>query len=281
MKILEHEGRRYFSGWAGLDLYFDERHPDAGGKAAVILLHGYAEHSGRYSGVADRLVSSGYSVYYYDQRGHGRSEGVRADVVRFTDLVRDLRTFIGYAREQNAEKKIFLLAHSTGAAASVLYLAGADVAADGLITSGLYILDAGEYDRWKINLSKFLVHLAPLVPAQELDPVRIAEDPGVVEAYRKDPLVYHGGVRVRMGTHFIKMESYLSAALPVVSVPLLLFHGENDRLASPESSRMLYEQAASTDKTFTMVENVGHEVLHDHGWQDRCGSIVAWLDGRI
>jgi acylglycerol lipase len=40
-------------------------------KAAVIIVHGICEHTWRYEYVVSRLNNFGYSVYRFDNRGHG------------------------------------------------------------------------------------------------------------------------------------------------------------------------------------------------------------------
>ena len=281
MKTMEHDGRTYFDGWAGLDLYFTERHPAEESKASVILLHGYAEHSGRYNDIAELFCKDRCAVYTFDQRGHGRSEGVRCDVVRFSDYVRDIATFVDYVRDRSAGKKIFVVAHSIGASVAVLYSAANPEKIDGLVTTGIYVRDALEYDRWKSVVAPILASLIPLVPIQELDPSRVALDPRTVSDYRADPLVYHGGVRVRMGLHFIRMERYLEDALRSISIPLFILHGKNDSLASIEGSNMLYERAASADKRLAVLDGVGHDVLHDYSWSDTGKSILEWVDAHL
>ena len=281
MHVKDHDGRTYFTGWAGLDLFLSE-HPSQGrARASVIIVHGYAEHSGRYSAVVDPLCQEGFSVFLYDQRGHGRSEGVRADVLRFADYVRDLSTFVDFVRERSEGRKVFVIAHSTGAAASTLYAAGGSVGIDGLVTTGIYVRDASEYDKWKVTLGRILVHFVPLLPIQELDPARVAENPEACRAFKDDPLVYHGAARVRMGMHFVSMESKLRSAVAGISIPLFVLHGANDRLASVEGSHMLYEAAGSTDKRLEIVDGAGHALLHDFGWEDTLRTILEWLKNRI
>ncbi|MES6484246.1 alpha/beta fold hydrolase [Cutibacterium acnes] len=46
-------------------------------KGAVVIVHGAAEHSGRYDYLAKRLNDAGYSTYRFDHRGHGRSAPIR------------------------------------------------------------------------------------------------------------------------------------------------------------------------------------------------------------
>ncbi len=56
-------------------------HPPAGAaRGAVLLTHGYGEHSGRYVEVISGWTQSGLVVASYDLRGHGHSEGHRGHV---------------------------------------------------------------------------------------------------------------------------------------------------------------------------------------------------------
>ena len=53
-----------------------EKNPDPRG--AVVIAHGLNEHQGRYDEFAAYLFSQGFSIYRFDHRGHGLSEGPRA-----------------------------------------------------------------------------------------------------------------------------------------------------------------------------------------------------------
>lgn len=281
MKISTYEGRTYFTGWAGLDLHFAEEPPDGEPKASIVVVHGYGEHLGWYADFLHTLTENGYAAYAFDQRGHGRSEGVRGDVVRFRDFVKDISTFIDYVRDRSSAGKVFLVAHSTGAAAGLIYAAEHPGILSGLVTTGIYVRDAGEYARWKVVLAPLLAKLAPLMPIQELDDNRAALNPQTVRALKEDPLAYHGGVRLRMGLHFLRMERYLDNALGSVSLPLFILHGENDALASVDGSRLLYERAVSSDKRLEVVAGSGHMVLHDYSSADAVKSIVEWLNAHL
>src|SRR5712664_4741719 len=60
-------------------------------RAAVLALHGWADHAGRWRDVGERLCAAGYSTYYLDLRGHGRSGGRRGHLSRFSQLLGDLQ----------------------------------------------------------------------------------------------------------------------------------------------------------------------------------------------
>jgi acylglycerol lipase len=280
VKISEYDGRKYFTGWAGLDLHFQERQPEGEPLASIVLVHGFALHAGWFASVIDTLLAAGFSVFTFDLRGHGRSEGVRCDLVKFSDHVRDLSTFVEYARLKSPGKRVFVVAHSLGASVAVLFASIHQATIDGLVTTGLYVKDAGDYSRWKHVVGRLLAPFLPLVPIQELDTNRLALDPAVEDEYKRDPLVYNGNVRIRMAMHFLNLERYLNGAPAGIDVPLLIFHGAEDNVASIDGSRMLYSESPSEDKKIIEVGGSGHEVLKDYPWKKVCDTIIRWLTER-
>src|ERR1700737_2338150 len=75
--MTDREGR-----FAGDRLYYRAwGHPPP--RAHVIIAHGVVEQSGRYEHVAARLQDAGLAVWAMDHRGHGRSQGTRADMIQF------------------------------------------------------------------------------------------------------------------------------------------------------------------------------------------------------
>src|SRR5437879_13405281 len=62
-------------------------------RAAVLVLHGWSDHAGRWREVGERLRDAGLAAYLLDQRGHGRSGGRRGYLSRFSQLLGDLQAF--------------------------------------------------------------------------------------------------------------------------------------------------------------------------------------------
>ncbi|MFP3741400.1 serine aminopeptidase domain-containing protein, partial [Burkholderia sp. SIMBA_019] len=58
-------------------------------RATVALVHGLAEHAGRYAALAARLNAAGIELVAIDLRGHGHAPGKRAYVKRFDDYLLD------------------------------------------------------------------------------------------------------------------------------------------------------------------------------------------------
>ena len=92
-----HEGR--FEGVRGTEIYYQYWLPDDEPDASLLIVHGLAEHCGRYANVIDRLVPRGYAVYGIDHIGHGKSGGRRVYVEQFDDFVAVLRTYVDRTRE--------------------------------------------------------------------------------------------------------------------------------------------------------------------------------------
>ena len=98
-------------------------------KASIVMLHGFCEFFGKYHEVAYKLYQEGYSVFFLEQRGYGKSEREypfedgRVHIDTFDHHVEDLHCFINQIVEPLSKtNKYFLFAHSMGGAVSTLYL---------------------------------------------------------------------------------------------------------------------------------------------------------------
>ena len=80
----------------------------------VVLVHGYAEYGARYAHVAERLTPLGVAVYAEDHMGHGHSDGERALITDFGDVVADLETLVRIATDAHPEVPLLMIGHSMG-----------------------------------------------------------------------------------------------------------------------------------------------------------------------
>lgn len=89
-------------------------------KAAVLILHGMKEHSGRYEEFARFLAGNGFAVLTYDHLGHGKSARDSADLGFFQrnhpagQLVKDAGQIADHLRELHPDVPKFILGHSMG-----------------------------------------------------------------------------------------------------------------------------------------------------------------------
>ncbi len=127
-------------------------------RATVALLHGLAEHAGRYAPLAARLNAAGIDLLAIDLRGHGRSPGKRAWVARFDEYLDDADALV--AEAARAPTPLFLMGHSMGGAIAALYAIeraparGRTLA--GLVLSSPALAPGRDVPRWMLALSRVI-----------------------------------------------------------------------------------------------------------------------------
>ncbi len=173
-------------------------------RAAVVIVHGYGEHSSRHSVVAEKLAGDGYFVYAFDLRGHGRSSGPRCFVDRFSEYSDDLKESVLRVRDICPGRQLFILAHSMGGLISAELAADRSVRLDGMILSAPSLMLGSDFPEWKKMLVIFLSRLFPRLPSVHIDCRSLSRDDEVVRLYREDPLVYHGRTPIRTAAEIIR-----------------------------------------------------------------------------
>ena len=90
-------------------------------KTSWIIVHGLCEHSGRYDYVTAKFNACGYSVYRFDNRGHGRSGGDRGYVNDFNEFIDDAEKIVDMVKKANPKIPVFMLGHSMGGFITAAY----------------------------------------------------------------------------------------------------------------------------------------------------------------
>lgn len=265
----------------GLTLFCRSWVPDHKARAAVILSHGYAEHSGRYDALAGVLTRHGYAVYALDHRGHGQSEGERANVSVFRCYVDDLGRFIERVREGHPRPPRFLLGHSMGGLVALQLVLEHPEKVEGVAVSAAFIQNATHVPPPLARAARLVSRFAPKLPVQHLDTDALARDKGVVERYRNDPLVYHGKVKARLGAEMLQAGPYVLGHAPSIRLPLLLMHGTADRIAAVSGTQAFFERVGSSDKQLKLYDGAFHEVFNDHGKETVQADLLAWLERQL
>ncbi|MFC1951490.1 alpha/beta hydrolase [Chloroflexota bacterium] len=264
-------------GQESLNLFYQGYLPAGRPKAVLLILHGLAEHSGRYMNVVDYFVPKGYAIYGFDQRGHGQSEGMQGYVEKFSYYTDDTRTFFEMLRSKHPDEKFFIVGHSVGGTIAIIYSIYHQNEFDGLILSGATIKPGSSLSPVKIMLARLLSLLAPKMGVDVIDTSAISQTRAVVDAYVNDPLVYHGKIRARLGTELINTMQMLPNQLPAIRLPILIMSGTTDRLSNPEGSRLLYESVGSRDRTIKYYNGFYHEIFNEPGRDQVFSDMDDWL----
>jgi alpha-beta hydrolase superfamily lysophospholipase len=240
----------------------------------VAVVHGYAEHGGRYARAAEAWTAAGYDVHALDLPGHGRSPGPRADFAGVDSVADTVRSFA-----ESLAAPRFLFGHSAGGAAAVVAAADATDLA-GLMLSAPFLMDADPAPTPVVRIGKWLARVAPRLPVRSLDASAVSRDPAEVRAYREDPDVYTGPVRARAGTTMLAMGKRALEHAGRIRTPTLIVHGGADRIADPDGSRRLVERLGSADVRLEIYDGGFHELLNDLERERVTREILAWLESR-
>ncbi|MFU8827285.1 MAG: lysophospholipase [Brevefilum sp.] len=270
-----------FKGVRDLDVYYQSFLPEGDTKAAVLIVHGLGEHSGRYTNVVNYLLPLGYAVYGVDLPGHGKSEGVREYVKDFDDYIQTVTTVYNILKAEQPGKPMFLLGHSMGGLISCHYLLEHSDDFQGAVISGPGILVPDFVNKFTIFAGKLLSIIAPKVGLIGLDPSGVSRDPEVVQSYIDDPLVYLGKTTARLSAEMLQAMMTVSEKIAQITAPLLIVHGSDDQLVNPKASQLLYERASSTDKTLKVYDGLAHEVFNEPEHQEVLSNVADWLDAHL
>ncbi len=245
----------------------------------VLLLHGYAEHSGRHQWAMARLAEAGLAVYAPDLRGHGRSArpGALADLDSLEATIGDIEGLTAVARRVLPEVPLFALGFSMGGMLALLFALRHPESLAGVVTSGAAVEIPEYISPLLLRLSGLMNRLLPLLPVQTFDFRQVSRDPEVIRAMELDPLYYKGKIRARTGYQQLLGIREVTSSLPRLRLPLLLLHGGEDRTIAPKTSEMIFNTATSPDKTLKIWPGLRHEILNEPEKQQVLAMILDWL----
>lgn len=270
-----------FKGNRDANLYYQAWLPDGKVKAVLLVVHGLAEHSGRYMNIVNHFVPLGYAVYGLDHFGHGKSDGQRVFVERFEDFTQPLKTFYDMVKGWQTEKPIFLLGHSMGGLIATYYLLDHQKEFTGAVISAPAIKISKTISSTTITMGKLLSGIAPKAGLLALDATAVSKDPEVVKAYVTDPLVYTGKTTARLAAEMLRAMARVTAEVGTISLPMIIVQGKEDRLVEPDGSRMLYDKSASTDKVLKMYDGLFHEVFNEPERGQVLADVETWLNAHL
>ncbi|MCE5288130.1 MAG: alpha/beta hydrolase [Nocardiaceae bacterium] len=264
------------AGAEGRNLYWQAWEPEGAAKGVVVVVHGLHEHSARYDWVAEQLNGAGYAVFALDHSGHGRSEGVRGQLYRWSQVLDGVGSLVRKAREAHPDVPLFVLGHSMGGLVSLSYVIRDKPDISGLIVSAPALVQtvAGPA---LIAAGKVLSVVAPNLGAVALDSTHVSRDPEVVEYHRTNELMFTGKVRSRTAAEILKAADEVIANLDSLTVPLLVAAGTADQIVSPAGADLAYEKAGSADKTLKTYDGLYHEILNEPEKDVVMNDVLDWI----
>jgi alpha-beta hydrolase superfamily lysophospholipase len=264
-------GNLYYQGWL----------PEGEPRAVLLILHGLAEHGGRYLNVVNQLVPAGFAVYAIDHYGHGRSEGPRTFVPCFEYFTEPLKTFLDRVKELQPGKKVFLFGHSMGGLIAAKFLLSYQDELGGAVISAPLVKIPEVVTASTIFLARTVSAIAPKLRLQGVPAEGVSRDPAVVEAYDNDPLNYRGKTTARLSSELLNNLKEIQGKEPWITLPVQVLQGGNDILIDPKGAEDFYHALGSEDKEHHEYDGYYHEIFNDLGKEIPLGDMQAWLEAHL
>jgi alpha-beta hydrolase superfamily lysophospholipase len=250
-------------------------------RAAVAVVHGYAEHSGRYDHVAEMLHGLDLDVFALDERGHGKSDGVRGHVGDYAEYSEDVAALLSRIREESSANRIIILGHSNGGLITLNYALQPDPDIIAIVVTAPFLAAAIEIPAWKAMLGRVMAKIYPtLAMPSGLPTDGLSHDKAVVKAYEEDPLVFStatAGFFVAATTVQEKVKSEASR----ITLPCLVMQGMEDPLVDASMAKPLFDSLGSTDRKYIEYPGMFHEIMNETDKAKVLGDIREWLAPRL
>ena len=262
----------------GIEIHLTRWDPTGEARAAVHLLHGRAEHAGRYRRLAAALTEAGYVVYADDHRGHGRTglasgglgvmgpggdEGVLTGVRAVARLI----------AEQQVDARVVLLGHSWGSFIAQRYLPRWGHELAGVVLTGTTDRDHRPTHEGGPNAA----FLDPRTPYDWL-----SRDEAEVDAYIADPWCGFEAVPDReiddRPTAAVHPEA-TRRNIPL-DLPVLILNGGADPIGGGAGGRMLaerYRDMGLVDVELRVYPEARHELFNETNRDEVTTDLLSWL----
>ena len=274
-------------------------------RAVVQLVHGIAEHIGRYDHFARFLSDNGFVVAAEDHMGHGGSVGVDGVKGYFTGgwltAVADVKLLRDHMKEEFPALPYYILGHSMGSFLLRTYLYTYPDKIDAAILSGTgweqpAVVKAGlaacKLERLRLGEKKTSPLLTKLMFGsynKSFAPVRtkddwICSDPAVVDAYAADPLC---GFEATVGLAHdlltgIEMNETRENLLKMDKLlPVLFVSGGKDPVGGMSKGVLrcidAFKRAGMRKITIKLYPEGRHEMLNEVNRDEVYQDILTWL----
>ena len=276
-------GEEWFEGAGGVRLYCRRWEPagaHAGGRAAVIAVHGLGDHSGLYPMIAETLVPRGIAVRAPDLRGNGRSPGQRGHIGAWAELREDLRRLVLRTRAESPGRPLFLLGSSLGGLVVLDYAMHHPDGLRGVIALATPLGALGVPPAL-LALGRVLSRVWPRFSLETgMDLGGLARDPAVAATVLGDPLFHRRGT-ARLSTEVTATIARVQAGAAGFPLPLLVLHGAADRMVPPEGSRRFVAGVGRADARLIEYEGGYHALLADVDGGRVLADVAGWIDGHL
>jgi len=245
-------------------------------RAMILFVHGLGEHIQRYSEWADMLYKEGIGFTGVDLPGHGRSDGSRGNIKSFAVTNEMIDILYQSIQKTFPGVPVFIYGHSLGGGIVLYYLLTRKPEIKGAIVTSPWLKLSFEPDKFKVAMASVVKSILPgLTQPSGLVVDHISHDKKEVDKYAADPLI-HDRISVSLFHSTMDAARYSLAHASELNVPLLLMHGSDDMICSPEASR---EFASRTPMAELKIWEGGYHELHNETFRKEVFDyLIKWIN---
>lgn len=244
----------------------------------VVLVHGYAEHTGRYEAVGTWLAERGCAVQAYDQLGHGHSDGPRGHVGRFDDFLDDLDAFLDLCREEQPGLPVYVLGHSMGGLIVAAWSQQRPTDIHGIVLSGAALVAGEVPPGWQVALLRTLRRVLPRIRMpRPIASEALSRDPEVGRRYVEDPLIFqHMTLSLAAALYDAGAPTLRGAGK--VAVPVLALHGGDDPIVLASGTQRYFEGLETSGSDLRIYPGLRHEIFNEPEGEGVLGDVLTWIE---
>lgn len=268
----------------GLALEVEHRQ-SSNARARLVLVHGYAEHRGRYTELVGRLEAHGIECHLFDLRGHGRSDGPRGHVNRFADYLDDLARVVESVERLGGTAPLLLFGHSLGSLIALSFVRAHPSTFEAMAVSSPFLGPAFPVPAARVLLARAASMTTPAMHFESgLLPEWVSRDAEVVAAYAADPHVF-STTTPRWYTEVTAAQRDLLTRAGEITTPALFLVAGSDRIADHRLSVELFERLGTpeTQKQQRVYPDLYHEIFNElpPARAAVTHDLFSWLEERL
>ncbi len=256
---------------------------------AVLFCHGATDYKEHFFDFCRFLTAQGYVTLALDMHGHGESEGVRYHVSMdyWCEDVRSAIDYLGALAYVDAERIAGFGFSSGGTAVLTAALAGVSfktlILLDATVRNVVSDIEArllkmaGRFGSWKRLRFGTDLHL-PLYPLALINP--LTHNALISRAFMKEDYFKQAFYRYPLPGALESLVVDLLPRLSAIQIPTCVLHGEEDRLDSPETAKLIF-QALSGDKALHIIPENGHMGHLDINKDKVMQLTLDWLEKQL
>lgn len=261
-----------------INLFFREIAPKGDVKAVICLVHGLGDHSGWFKELFKFFVSNNFAVLTFDLRGHGKSDGKRGDIPSYEALMKDIALLLSIAKEKFKEVPLFLYGHSFGGNQVLNYALRYHPDIAGIIVSAPWLSLYSNPSKIKLYFTFLMSKIKPsFIVDNVVNGANLSHNPDIAINQGKDPLV-HNFVSASLFTNAYKAGKWAIDNASNLNIPLLLFHGDSDKITSHVASEAFIKKAPYNLTTFKLWKGLYHSLHNEISNGEIFINIFNWIN---